>query len=82
MAIEVVRLLILATQQPDVSKITVTGADDVATYLNNKKRRELSRLEDENKIGVQIFSLEGASPEHLSIECHDAQGRELKIPLG
>jgi ribonuclease E len=82
MAIEVVRLLILATQHPDVSKITVTVADDVATYLNNKKRRELSRLEDENEIWVQIYGEEDATPEHLAIECHDDQGRELKIPLG
>jgi ribonuclease E len=82
MAIEVVRLLILATQHPDVSKVTVTVADDVATYLNNKKRRELSRLEDENEIWVQIYGEEDATPEHLAIECHDDQGRELKIPLG
>jgi ribonuclease E len=82
MAIEVVRLLILATQHKDVVKVSVTVADDVATYLNNKKRRELSRLEDENKISVQIFGEEGASPEHLNIECHDSQGRELKIPTG
>ncbi len=32
------------------SKVTVTVADDVAAYLNNKKRRELARLEDEGKI--------------------------------
>ena len=57
-------------------------ADDVATYLNNKKRRELSRLEDENKMSVQIFGLEGVSPEHLVIECHDTQGREVKTPVG
>jgi ribonuclease E len=81
MAIEVVRLLILTTQHEDVAKLTVTVSDDVATYLNNKKRRELSRLEDENKISVQIFGLEGVSPEHLLIECHDSQGRELKIPV-
>lgn len=81
MAIEVVRLLILATQHEDVARLTVTVADEVATYLNNKKRRELSRLEDENKISVQIFAQEGVSPEHLTVECHDAQGRELKIPL-
>ena len=74
MAIEVVRLLILATQHEDVAKVTVTVADDVATYLNNKKRRELSRLEDENKISVQIFGIEGVSPEHLLLECHDSQG--------
>jgi ribonuclease E len=80
MAIEVVRMLILATQHKDVAKVTVTVADDVATYLNNKKRRELSRLEDENQISVQVFGLEGVSPEHLVLECHDGQGRELKIP--
>jgi ribonuclease E len=80
MAIEVVRLLILATQHKDVAKVAVTVADDVATYLNNKKRRELSRLEDENNITVQIFGAEGVSPEHLQIECHDSQGREVRIP--
>ena len=37
-------------------------ADDVATYLNNKKRRELSRLEDENHISVQIFGARGFLP--------------------
>ncbi len=82
MAIEVMRLLILATQHADVSKVTITVADDVATYLNNKKRRELSRLEDDNQMWVQIFGTEDAAPEHLIIECHDNQGRELKIPLG
>jgi ribonuclease E len=81
MAIEVVRLLILGTQQEDVAKVTVTVADDVATYLNNRKRRELSRLEDENHISVQVFGVEGVSPEHLVIECHDSQGREVKIPV-
>ena len=79
MAIEVVRLLISATQQPDVAKITVAVSDDVATYLNNKKRSELSRLESENKISVQVFGTEGISPEYFAIECQDAQGRELKI---
>ena len=59
MAIEVVRMLILATQSADVAKVTVTVADDVATYLNNKKRRKLSRLEDENQISVQIFERGG-----------------------
>ena len=81
MAIEVVRMLILATQQSDVAKVSITVADEVATYLNNKKRRELSRLEDENSISVQVFGVEGVSPEHLVLECHDSQGREVKISL-
>jgi ribonuclease E len=53
----------------------------VATYLNNRKRRELARLEDENHLWVQIFGHEGVSPEHLLLECHDSQGREIKVPL-
>lgn len=81
MAIEVVRLLISATQQPDVSRITIHVADEVATYLNNRKRRELARLEDENHLWVQIFGHEGVSPEHLLLECHDSQGREIKVPM-
>jgi ribonuclease E len=80
MAIEVMRLLILASQQ-EIAKVTVTVSDDVATYLNNRKRRELSKLEENSNITVQILSLEHVSPEHLVIECHDASGREMKLPL-
>ena len=78
MAIEVVRILILATQYEDVARVTVTVADEVATYLNNRKRRDISRLEDANKISVQIFGAEEVSPEHLVLECHDSQGREAQ----
>jgi len=82
MAIEVMRLLILATQHQNVAKVTITVADEVATYLNNKKRRELARLEDEGNISVQVFGDENASPEHMTLECHDGQGREIKVPGG
>ena len=44
MAIEVVRLLILASQRPEIAKISVTVADDVADYLNNRKRHDLRGL--------------------------------------
>ena len=80
MAIEVVRLLILASQLEEIAKVMVTVADDVATYLNNKKRRELARIEDEAAISVQVFGKEGVAPEHFVIECQDASGREIKFP--
>ena len=82
MAIEAVRLLILATQQDSIARISITVADDVATYLNNKKRRELSRLEDESGIVVHVLADEDVSPEHLVLECHDESGREIKFPHG
>src|SRR5690349_13914340 len=69
MAIEVVRELILATQMEGLARVTVTVATDVATYLNNKKRRELSKLEDVTGVTVQVFGSDSAAPEHLVIEC-------------
>ena len=82
MAIEVVRLLILASQREEIAKVSITVCDEVATYLNNKKRREMARLEDEGKMTVQIFGKEGVSPEHLVVQCEDVGGREVRFPGG
>ena len=77
MAIDIIRLLILASQRPDVARVAVTVATEVADYLNNKKRRELAQLEDEGEMAVQVLATEGVGPEHLVIACRDAQGREV-----
>lgn len=80
MAIEVIRMLMLASHRPDTAKIIVTVSDDVAAYLNNRKRRELARLEDDGKLMIQVFGREHAPPEHLVIECEDRNGRISKFP--
>ncbi len=59
----------------------MTVHDEVATHLNNRKRRELARLEDEGKMVVQIVGTKGVSPEHLAIECRDVEGREVRLAL-
>src|SRR3954464_2551423 len=79
MAIEVVRKLISRSPSNQVARITVTVEEEVANYLNNKKRRELVQLEQENNVEVQIVSKEGLSPEFLKIDCQDASGREVRI---
>ena len=63
----------------DPEQITVTVEEDVASYLNNKKRRDLVALEQENNVEVQVVSGEGLSPEYLKIDCLDANGREVKF---
>ncbi len=78
MAIEVVRKLLSRSQTNQVSRISITVEEEVASYLNNKKRRDLVQLEQENNVEVQIISGEGLSPEYLKIECFDANGREVK----
>jgi ribonuclease E len=81
MAIEVVRLLMLASQQPKIAKVTVRVNDEVAAYLNNKKRREVTQLEDEARMSVQILGSENHYPEHLELELRDSDGREVTLPV-
>jgi ribonuclease E len=81
MAIEVIRMLMLASQQPTTSRVTVRVNDEVASYLNNRKRREINQLEEEGKMAVQILGSEGLFPEHLELDCRDAEGREIKLPI-
>ena len=78
-AIEVIRLMLLAGQRSDIAGLTITVADDVADYLNNKKRRELSRLEDDGQVTVQVLGAKGVSPEYVAIECRDSENREVKF---
>jgi ribonuclease E len=80
MAIEAVRLLILAGQNESIAQVTLNVAEDVAAYLNNKKRRELARLEDVGKMIVQVLGHKGVNPEYTVIECRDADGREVRFP--
>jgi ribonuclease E len=79
MAIEVVRKLLLRSHLEQVAKVTVTVEDEVANYLNNKKRRELAKIEDDNKVQILVLSGEGLSPEYLKMDCLDANGREVKF---
>jgi ribonuclease E len=79
MSIEVIRLIMLASHDPQISRVTITVADEVASYLSNKKRRELARLEDEGAMTLQILGEKGVSPEHLKVVCRDDDNREVKF---
>ena len=65
MAIEVVRKLMLARREDRVVRVSVHVNDEVAAYLNNRKRKELAELEDMGKMTVQIYGSESAFPEAL-----------------
>lgn len=77
MAIEVLRKLILTAQTKSVADIAVTVSDEVAEYLNNRKRRQLNELEEQNDLRLKVVGEKHVSPEHLVIECRDAQGRSV-----
>jgi len=80
MAIEVVRLLMLASQGANIAQVTVTVATEVANYINNRKRREITALEEGGNITVQVLGAKGVLPEHLHFQCIDRDGREVPFP--
>ncbi|RIK76200.1 MAG: ribonuclease E [Planctomycetota bacterium] len=79
-AIEAFRLLLLASHREGTASVTLAVADDVAEYLNNRKRRELAALEDQAKITAQVVGRENVPPDFMQITCKDAADRELKFP--
>ncbi len=80
MSIEVVRVLMLASQAPKTVRVSVRVNDQVAAYLNNKKRKEITQMEEEGQMGIQILGSEALYPEHLELDCRDANGHEVRLP--
>lgn len=79
MSIDVMRMLQLAAHRDHVHHIEVRVADDVASYLLNKKRGEIARLEESGNIQVQIRGAAGAPPETLEFTCYDNNNNEVKL---
>jgi ribonuclease E len=78
MSIEVMRLLQLAAHKPTVQRVQIRVAEEVASYLHNKKRREICRLEEAGNITVTINGQFGVSPETLEFLCYD-NNNEVKL---
>jgi ribonuclease E len=79
MSIDVMRLLQLAAHRDFVARVQVRVAEDVAVYLLNKKRREITRLEESGTITVQVHAAPGAPPEFLEFLCFDNNNNEVKF---
>jgi ribonuclease E len=79
MSIEVMRMLQLAAHRDNVARISIRVADDVAHYLQNKKRREIARLEEGGHIHVQIQGALGVPPETLEFVCYDSNNNEVRF---
>jgi ribonuclease E len=80
MAIEVMRTLQLAATRTDIARLNVTVHDEVATWINNRKRREVAQFEDAVHVQLHVVGKESVSPEHLVFEAWDSTGRTLRFP--
>ncbi|WP_430454874.1 hypothetical protein [Rhodopirellula europaea] len=79
MSIEVVRMLALAVKNKHIVRVTVRVNDEVSAFLNNKKRRTVSEMEECGNMTVQILGSEGLFPEHLEVDCRDEHGERVEI---
>jgi ribonuclease E len=79
MAIDVMRLLALAGHREEIRRVNVCVAAPVATYLNNRKRREIARIEAESQMTIHIRHEEGVPAEHLQIDCFDSDNNEVRL---
>jgi ribonuclease E len=79
MSIDVMRLLQLAAHRDQVQRVQVRVAEEVAQYLLNKKRKEITHLEESGSIQVQVISTLGVAPETLEFVCYDNNNNEVKF---
>ncbi len=79
MSIDVMRMMQLAGHHRGVQRIQIRVAEDVANYLLNKKRREITRLEETRQIQVSIAGSATASPESLEFASFDQNDNEIKF---
>ena len=79
LTIEVMRLVMSAASSDEVARIVIETHDHVANDLNNRKRKALTRLEDEQEVKITIVARSDVKPEHLSIRCEDDGGREVAL---
>uniref|UniRef100_A0A7C4LMB3 Ribonuclease G n=1 Tax=Schlesneria paludicola TaxID=360056 RepID=A0A7C4LMB3_9PLAN len=79
MAIDVMRLLMTHANHEEVEKVTVEVHERVAAFLNNRKRRDITELEETYQVSININALSGVTPEHLKFYCTNEQGNEVRV---
>jgi ribonuclease E len=79
MSIDVMRMLQLAAHREGIHRVQIRVAEDVANYLLNKKRKEITRLEESGTIQVNIAGAAGVAPETLEFVCFDNNNNEVKF---
>ncbi len=79
MSIEGMRLVQLAIHKEHISRVEIRVHEPVAQYLLNRKRKEITNLEDQSGKSVTVHAVTGVSPEFLEFLCFDNHGNEVKF---
>jgi ribonuclease E len=66
-----------AAAHEQVSRIVIEMHDRVGNYLNNRKRKDLIRIEEENEVEIVIVTKSDVSFEHMKFRAEDSASREV-----
>jgi len=72
------RALMLAASVQDVADVRVEVSQRVADYLINRKRREITSLEERYNVLVRVQTGVNVTPSHLQVRCFNKLGTPLK----
>lgn len=78
-AIEVIRMLLTTANHSETRRIIVEVHEKVADFLNNKKRKQLSTIEEKFDVTLSINARTDVGPEHLRLRSLDEIGHEVKF---
>jgi ribonuclease E len=78
-SIEMIRLLNLAAARKEIKQIELTVSPEVASFLQNRKRALIARLENEAEKTITIHSDQNRVGESHEIVCYDERGSIVKF---
>jgi ribonuclease E len=78
MAIEVMRTLMNIANREQIHRIVVDVHERVSNFLNNRKRRDITRLEESYNVTILINARNDVGPEHLVLRCQDDIGNDIR----
>ncbi|QGJ72020.1 Cytoplasmic axial filament protein CafA and Ribonuclease G [Planctomycetales bacterium 10988] len=79
MGVDVLRILMSGLAHENVDRVVIEVHEEVASYLNNRKRQDLATLEQQGNMWVEIVGKANVWPEHFVLKAWDAMAREIKF---
>jgi ribonuclease E len=79
MAIDVMRLIQLASCREEVARIEITVPLEVADFILNRARKALVQFEEHGQMTVTIRGGSVASGEHVEMRCIDRNDNEIRL---
>jgi len=79
MTLDVLRVIQLAVHRENVNLIDVRVSAPVASFLLNRKRHVLSRLEGATGRTITISAVANYGPDQVTYSCLDRRGREIPL---